>query len=353
MPVVTATAQRADMDLYLTGLGTVTAYNVVTIRSRADGELIKVAFSEGQTVREGQLLAEIDPRQYQVQLAQAQGQLARDQALLKSARLDLERYTNLLKSKTVTQQQVEQQAAIVDQSLGTVKSDQAQIESAKLQLSYCRITAPISGRIGLRTIDRGNIIHANDANGLAVITQLQPIAVLFTIPQDDIPRVQKKLSTDASPLVEAYDRDLKVKLASGTLAAIDNQVDPTSGTVRLKAEFENADQELFPNQFVNARLLVDTKHDATIIPAAAVQHGPNSTFVYVIKPDSTAELRTVTVGPTEGDQTVIEEGLAPGELVVTEGLDKLKPQAKVAMRESGARDNRGASDSGETVRPRP
>jgi len=341
VPVVTATACNGDMELYLNGLGTVTAFKTVTIKSRVEGELVEVAFTEGQMVSEGDLLARIDPRPFNVQLAQAEGQLARDEAGLKVNKLTLTRYEGLLSSKAVTQQQVDEQVALVQQSEGAIKTDKAMIASARLQLTYSRITAPISGRIGLRLVDLGNIVRANDPTGLAVITQLQPIALVFTIPQDSINRVQKKFSASEPLAVEAYDRDFGTKLATGTLLAIDNQVDSTTATVRLKAVFENEDNMLFPNQFVNARLLVDVKRDAVIVPAAAVQQGPNGTFVYVVTADGTdrsVKLRNVVAGTTEGDQTVIEKGLSHGDVVVTDGVDKLVDGAKVTPRDRDAKE---------------
>ncbi len=274
VPVVTGVARRGDMELYLNGLGSVTAFYTVTMRSRVDGELMKVLFSEGQMVQEGQLLAEIDPRPFQAQLLQAEGQLAKDEAALKVANLNLDRYVKLLSTVAVTQQQVDEQKALVLQSEGAVQVDRGVIENVKLQLTYCRITSPMNGRIGLRLVDPGNMVHANDPNGMAVVTQLQPIAVVFTIPEDDISRVQMRLKTAKNLVVEAFDRDFHTKLATGTLLAIDNQVDTTTGTVRLKAIFQNEDNMLFPNQFVNARLLVDTRRQTVIIPSAAVQRGP-------------------------------------------------------------------------------
>ena len=336
VPVVAAAARRADMDLYLNGLGTVTAFNTVTIRSRVEGELIRVAFTEGQMVKQGDLLAEIDPRPFEVQLSQAQGQLMKDKAASEVAQLNLARYNELLTTRSVTPQQIDEQTALVDQSEGAIQIDQAQIDHVKLQLTYCKIVAPVSGRIGLRLVDPGNIVRANEPGGIAVITQLQPIAVVFTIPQDEISRVQGKLHAGRTLSVETYDRNFKIRLATGKLHAIDNQVDTTTGTLRLKAVFDNQDELLFPNQFVNARLLVDVKRDATLVPGAAVQRGPDSNFVYVVKDDETVELRKVEIGPVEGAEVAIESGLTPGEVVVTDGVDKLQPGAKVALRERNA-----------------
>ena len=349
IPVATATVRQRDMDLYLNGLGTATAFKTVTVRSRVEGELLKVHFTEGQMVREGDVLAEIDARAFEVQRDQAEGQLARDEATLKLAKLTLDRYQDLFKSNVVVQQQLDDQAALVQQTEGAIQTDRAMLANARLQLSYCQIAAPIGGRIGLRLVDQGNVVRANDPTGLAVITQLQPIAVVFTIPQDDIARVQKQARDDRTLTVDAYDRDFRTKLASGKLAAIDNQVDPTTGTLRLKAVFENEDQLLFPNQFVNARLLVDTKREAIVVPSAAVQRGPTSMFIYVVQADETVELRTVVIGPAEGNETSIESGLTAGELVVTDGIDKLQPGTKVSLRE---KENGKEKKSGGTGSPR-
>ncbi len=346
VPSVLATkVQRGDMDLYLNGLGTVTAFYTVTIRSRVDGELQKVHFKEGQFVKQGEMIAEIDPRPYQVMLAQAEGQLAKDRAALQIAELDLDRYNALIASGSISKQQYDAQKSLVKQNEGAIATDQAQIENAKLQLTYCKIISPLGGRIGLRIVDPGNMVRANDQNGLAVVTQLQPIAVVFTIPQDDISRVQRKMNASDSLTVLAYDREFNTKLATGKLAAIDNQVDPTTGTVRLKAIFLNEDSMLFPNQFVNARLLIETRQGVAIVPAAAVQRGPSFPFVYVVKPDETVELREVTVGPNEGDRMLIERGLEAGELVVTDGLEKLQDGAKLAVRDpSGGKRKDNAKD---------
>jgi len=332
IPVATTVVGQRDLNVYLNGLGTVTAYQTVTLKSRVEGELVNVAFEEGQMVKAGDLLAEIDPRPFLVQVAQAEGQLARDEATLKGAQLTLDRYKSLLSSNTVTGQQVDEQEAIVKQFEGTLKTDAGLLENARLQLTYCRIVAPIDGRIGLRLVDKGNIIRANDSTGLAVITQLQPIAVVFPIPQDEIIRVQKRMQTETSVEVQAYDRTMKNLLAVGKLEAIDNQVDPTTGTLKMKAVFDNSDAALFPNQFVNARLLVDTLQNAVIVPTSSLQRGPESSYVYVLKPDETVELRTVELGPAEAAETSIRSGLFAGEVIVTDGLDKLQPGAKVVDR---------------------
>lgn len=347
IPVVTATARTANLDLHLTGLGTVTAFNTVTVRSRVDGEMIKVAFSEGQRVEQGQLLVEIDPLPYQAALDQALGQLAKDQAALESAKLELARSKALVGSRAVTQQQLDTDAALVKQNEGLIAGDQALVDMARLRLGYCRITAPISGRIGLRTVDQGNMVQANAGTGLAVITQLQPIAVVFTITQDAIPRVQRRLAQGGQIVVEAFDRSFRELLATGTLSALDNQVDPTTGTLRLKAVFPNENGSLFPNQFVNARLTVDTLREVMVVSTAAIQRGPSSTFVYLVKSDDTVEVRPVQTGPSEGDQTVIESGLAPGDLVVTDGVDKLMPGTKVNTGKGGPDQGGAAKAAGD------
>jgi multidrug efflux system membrane fusion protein len=329
--VVAETATRGDFPIYLNGLGTVTALNTATIRSRVDGELIRVAFEEGQMVREGDLLAEIDPRPFQAQLMQAEGQLLRDEALLKNAQIDLERYQTLLEQDSIAAQQTATQEALVRQYRGTVETDRGLIADAKLRLTYTRIKAPFTGRLGLRLVDKGNIIQASDVDGLVVLTQIQPITVVFTLPENDLPAVMKRLRAGERLPIEAYERSGNTRLAQGRLVAVDNQIDTTTGTIRLKAQFDNEDHALFPNQFVNVRMTVDTLRAVTIIPGSAIQRGTPGTFAYVVKEDGTVSVRPLKLGPAEGEQVAVLEGLEPGERVVIDGTDKLREGAKVEL----------------------
>jgi multidrug efflux system membrane fusion protein len=327
--VTVAQAQRLDLPIYLSGLGSVEANFTINVKSRVDGQLVEVRFKEGENVRKGDLLAVIDPRPYQVQLEQTQATLFKDQALLRDAQLNYERYQKLLQdSGAMSQQQVDTQKATVDQLEGTVRNDQAQVDNVKLNLTYCHVTAPESGRIGLRLVDPGNIVHASDTNPLLVITQLQPITAIFTLPEDQIITVAQHMRK--SPLqVDAYSRDDLTKLASGKLLSIDNQIDQTTGTGRLKAVFDNKQSELWPNQFVNVHLLLETRRGVTVIPSAAVQHGPQGNYVYVMKPEKTVDVRQVDVATTEGNVSQIVTGVSPGDTVVTDGQDKLQAGSRV------------------------
>ena len=346
MPVAAVPAKKGDMGVYLAGLGSVTPNNTVTVRSRVDGELMEVLFREGEVVKSGQLLARIDPRPFETLLTQVEGQLARDQALLKNAELDLARYRTLLQQDSIASQQIDTQEALVRQYEGTVKADQGQVESAKLQLAYSRITAPIGGRVGLRLVDAGNMIHASDPNGLIVITQLQPVTVIFSIPEDSLPELLARMKGGKKIPVEAWDREGKRKIATGYLFTVDNQIDPTTGTVKLKAVFENSGNELFPNQFVNARLLMDVVRGTVVVPTAAIQRSTRGTFVFVVKPDKTAEMRPVSLGPAQGDDQSIREGVAPGELIVVDGADRLRDGAKVDLQTSGGNDGQRGGTGG-------
>jgi multidrug efflux system membrane fusion protein len=337
LPVAVAKARTGSIPVYLEGLGSVSPFYTVTVRSRVDGQLMSVPVKEGDLVTEGQVIAQIDPRPYQVQLDQAEGAMARDRALLDNARIDLSRYQTLLKQDAIPSQQLDTQKALVDQYVGNIKTDQANIDNAKLQLTYAKITAPITGRIGLRQVDPGNIVHASDTTGLLIITQVQPIAVLFTIPEDNLPKVLKKLRAGANLPVDAYNRDKSQKLSGGRLATVDNSIDATTGTSKLKAIFTNKDNALFPNQFVNIRLLVDTLTNQVIVPEVAVQQGSQGPFVYLVDEESSkVKVQLVKPGITEGDDTQIISGINPGDVVVTDGTDKLQTGSKVREKKAGS-----------------
>jgi len=343
LPVVAAQAQRGSINVYFNALGTVTPIYTVTVKSRVDGELMKVNFSEGQIVHKDDPLIEIDPRPYQAQLEQAEGNMARDQALLQNARVDLQRYKVLNAQQAIPEQQLATQDALVNQYIGTIKTDQAAIDTAKLNLVYAHITSPITGQVGLRLVDPGNIVHAADTNGLVVITQLDPISVIFTLAEDQVPTVIDKIHAGQKLSVEAWDRDQKNKLSTGVLQTIDNQIDPTTGTLKLRANFDNHDNKLFPSQFVNARLLVEQRHGITVIPNSAIQRNTQGTYVWLVKPDKSVTVQTIELGPSEGDQTQVTKGLDPGDIVVTIGVDRLQDGTKVNPQLPGARSGRNKS----------
>jgi multidrug efflux system membrane fusion protein len=336
MPVGTAEVAKGDMPVVLSALGTVTPLATVTVKTQINGQLTEVAFKEGQMVKKGDFLAQIDPRPYEVALAQARGQLAKDTALLHGAEVDLARYKTLVAQNSIARQQLDTQTYLVEQDRGIVQADQAQVDNQLLNLTYCRIVAPVGGRVGLRQVDPGNYVQTSDANGIVVITQVQPISVIFTIPEDSLPAVLKPVHAGETLAADAFDRTNKNKIAGGTLGTIDNQIDTTTGTVRLRAVFENSDQSLFPNQFVNIRLRVDTLKDAAIVPVAAIQRGAPGPFVYVVKPDSTVSARPVKLGPAEDQKIAVLDGVKPGETVVVDGADRLKEGAKVVLTEPGA-----------------
>jgi multidrug efflux system membrane fusion protein len=343
--VAIAPVRQQDVPVYLVGLGSVTAFNTANIKSRVDGEIMQVNFKEGQNVKKGDLLIVIDPRPYQVQLEQTQAQLFKDQATLRDARLNLDRYTTLIPSGSIAQQQVDTQKATVDQLDGQVKTDQAQIDNAKLQITYCHITAPFDGRVGLRQVDPGNIIHASDTNPMLILTQLQPIAVIFTLPEDQLPTVAQHMK-NTTLAVEAYNRDDQTRLATGKLLTIDNQIDQTTGTAKLKAVFDNKENNLWPNQFVNTSLLLETKKNATVLPTAAILRGPQGPFVYAVKSDQTVEDRQVTITLTQGNTTAVSGGVNPGDTVVTDGQDKLQRGSKIAARSGAPSTNTSGAPTG-------
>ncbi|AYY58546.1 MdtA/MuxA family multidrug efflux RND transporter periplasmic adaptor subunit [Burkholderia multivorans] len=345
-PVQVAAATRGEMPVVLSALGTVTPLANVTVKTQLSGYLQSVAFKEGQIVRKGDLLAQIDPRPYQVALENAEGTLARDQALLATARLDLKRYRTLLSQDSIASQTVDTQASLVKQYEGTVKTDQAAVDSAKLNLTYARITAPVSGRVGLRQVDPGNYVTPGDTNGIVVITQLQPMSVIFTTSEDNLPQILKQVNAGQKLSVTAYNRNNTIPLETGSLETLDNQIDTSTGTVKLRATFDNKEGLLFPNQFVNTRLLVDVIRDATIVPTSAVLTGSIGQFVYIVKPDNTVTVRKVKVGPVDGERTSIVDGVAVGERVVTDGSDRLREGAKISIpadQPKGASGAHGAS----------
>lgn len=350
VPVVAAPARKGNINVYIDALGTVTPRNMVVVHPRVDGQLLSVAFREGQDVKAGDLLAQIDPRPFEVLLTQANGQMAHDQAQLKNAQLDLERYRTLLTQDSISKQQVDTQEALVRQYQGTVATDQGAIDSAKLQLTYARITAPISGRVGLRQVDPGNIVHASDSNGLVVIAQVKPVTVIYPIPEDNVPRVVKRMQSGEEVAVDAYDRGGKNKLATGRLLTLDNQIDTTTGTVKLKAEFPNQDSALFPNQFVNVRMGVETHQDATLLPTAAIQRGAPGTFVFLVKEDQTVSVTPIKLGTAEGETTEVLSGIEPGNLVVVDGADKLREGSKIEMIDPAARAAQSANPQKGTPR---
>ncbi len=329
VPVGVATAAKGEIPIVLRALGTVTPLATVTVKTQITGQLVQVEFTEGQMVKQGDLLAVVDPRPYEVALQQAEGTLARDQALLRNAEIDLERYRKLVAQESIARQQYDTQAALVRQYEATLVTDQALVDQAKLNLAYTRITAPVTGRIGLRLVDRGNYVTMGDATGICIITQMQPMSVIFTIPEDSLPSVRERLRAGAALEVRALDRAQKNELGVGRLSTTDNQIDVSTGTVRMRAIFDNEDESLFPNQFVNVRLLVDTVRDATVVPVAAIQRGPIGTFVYLVKADDTVETRVIETGVTDGVQIAITKGLEVGDQVVIDGTDRLRDGAKV------------------------
>src|SRR5882757_6701882 len=332
MSIVPETVGKGDIGINLNALGTVTSLATVTIRSQISGYLLKIDFKEGDEVKKGDLIAEIDPRPYEATLAQAKGQLARDEAQLKGAQVDLARYQNLATQNAVPHQTLDTQVALVGQYQGTVEADRGTVKSAEVNLQYCRIVSPINGRVGLRQVDLGNYVTAGDATGLVVITQLEPISVLFTLPEDNLQAVAKRVRAGAVLPTAAYDRSGINRLAEGSLQTFDSQIDSTTGTIKLRAQFENEARTLYPNQFVNIRLLLDTHKDVTTMPTAGIQRGVPGTFVYLVNADSTVMVNKIVLGITEGERVEVLSGLSPGDRIVSDGADKLRDGAKIALR---------------------
>jgi membrane fusion protein, multidrug efflux system len=332
MSIVPETVSKGDIGINLNGLGTVTSLATVTIRTQISGYLIRVAFKEGDEVKKGDLLAEIDSRPYEAALAQQRGQLARDEALLKGAQVDLARYQGLAAQNAVPHQTLDTQIALVAQDQGTVEADRAMVRAAEVNLNYCRILSPLDGRVGLRLVDQGNYVTPGDANGLVVITQIKPISVLFTLPEDNLQAIAKRIQSGAVLPATAFDRSGINKIADGTLQTFDSQIDPTTGTIKLRAEFPNEAETLYPNQFVNVRLLLDTHKDVIVMSTAGIQRGIPGTFVYLVNADNTVSVRPVKLGVTEGDRVEVLSGLMPGDRIVVDGADKLRDGAKVIVR---------------------
>jgi len=357
MPVVVAPVTQGNIDIVFNALGTVTPTATVTVRSQISGQLTQILFKEGQTVQKGDLLAVIDPRPYELALEQAQGQLFKDQALLKQAQTDLVRYQILAKEDSIAQQTVDGQVQLVRQYEGAIKTDQSQVDSAKLNIAYCHVVAPVGGQVGLRQVDQGNYVTPGDTNGIVVITQMKPITAIFSLPEDDLPAIVKRIDAGATLDVTAYDRTNTTKLATGKLVSIDNQIDTTTGTVKLRAQFSNEDGLLFPNQFINVRLLVDVLQNTTVIPSAAVQRGAPGTFVYVLKSDDTVAVQKIQTGAGDGTNVAVQSGLTAGQKVVIDGADKLRDNAKVVLRQEAAPVPTGApstpSPAGAVDPPRP
>ena len=345
LPVVAAHASRGEVKVNYDALGAVTPLATITVKSRVNGQLMRIGFQEGQIVHQGDFLAEIDPRPFEAALKQAEGALLRDQALLEEARLDQKRYERLVAQDSIAQQQFDAQKALVHQYEGTVEIDQGVVDTARVNLLYTRITAPVTGRVGLRLVDPGNYVQTSDAGGVVVITQIDPISVIFSVPEDNEPQIMARMMSGATLEVTAFDRSGTALLATGKVSTLDNQIDPVTGTVKLRALFDNKDLKLFPSQFVNARLLIDTLHDAVVVPSAAILRGAPGTYVYLIKPDKTVSVRVVTVGPSQGERQAIIAGLEPGAAVVVDGSDKLHEGAKVTL--PGAEDTGPSKGSGD------